>query len=228
MITNEYKTHLIKLKESNGITSTFFSDDFHCIKNFNQNLTRENLLPRTNNLNRISEKNFVYQKSINFNLDDIIRNLLSGNFRICCEYFLFNLKNILVTLEAKGSKKYFLSNQPKESHEQEILKNIIKDMFYDKTISYGVYYHSMKILDLIQIYSPYYLMNKSKGEKLIYGNSEVTYNIKVIEYEKDKRRDVTENMKVIIENFCDLLFLVDQNEYNNLCIEIKNKIDSLE
>lgn len=228
MINNDYKSHLLKLKQLNSVSSEFFYDDFHSIKNFNPNLSRQNLVSSTNNLNRISEKNFVFQNSINFNIDDILRNIISCNFKICFEYFLFNLKNILITLEAKGSKKYFSNISSKQSNEHEYLKNIIKEMFYYKEISYGIYYHSMKILEIIQLYSPFYLINKSKDEKIIYGNSEITYNIKVVEYKNDKSRNVTGNMKSILDNFCDLFFLVDKNEYYDLCINIKNKIQFLD
>jgi hypothetical protein len=199
-----YKNNLFMNKESNEILSNFFPNEFYTTKNFDTQITKENLIPRTNNLNRNLESNFIYQKSIFFNVEEVFSYLRNLKLENCYILLKYNFENLLNLFDQRNKYRKI----PK-------LEEKVQQLFVDNTISHSIYFHSMKIVDLLNLYDPLY--------KKIGNSNQISFKRIDTLDNKNQYRDAI----IILQNFCDLLFIFDKDEYEATIVNIKINLDKI-
>lgn len=209
MLTNNDKNKLLNTKMSYQYLSGFFPSEFYSINNYNPSLTKFNRLQKMDNLNRCLENQYVFSDEINFDLKPILIYCKLTSYRRCFELFKFHLENVMIISDLKMKYK-----------NQKSIVNKVKFLFYDKSITYTVYYYALKMLEILSKYENYYL-NEKTASNLYCSNVEIIYTEqKINKMEKAVKDDII----LLSENLIELLNSLDSEKYSKVTLNAKEEI----
>jgi hypothetical protein len=206
----DYKSKLLKIKESNTILSQFFPDQIYSIKNFDSKITKINSLNKLPNISRENEGKYVSDGYIFFDTKFCVKLLNDYKYKEYCEYLKFHVNNLLILILKDINTNL---NSPVD---------LVKYLFNQNKINYSSFSNFLSIFEVIFLYTEsYYKLNSKVNipNQSIYEKSFV----KLKNYSK-LNDETYHKMKDLLKIFSDLLDSIDSDKYKLTIKEILKEL----
>jgi hypothetical protein len=209
----DYKTKLLKLKESNTLLSQFYPEQIYSIKNFDLNITKINSIEKLPNISRENEGKFISDSLIFFDTSYCVNLLKDYKYKEFSIYLKSQLTSLLTFISKDRNSSL---NNPLE---------LVKYLFRIGKINYSSFSNFLSIFEIIFLYTESYYkitsrVNNSNGST--YEKSFVKLNYDPNIYEEQYFK-----FKEVLKIFSDLLSSIDSNKYKMTIEKIVQELDNI-